>query len=241
MIDFDGVNDWIDLRAGGPVLNVVNSASGGTITGWFEFDDTTTVFMMSYAINNGGTPTDISRIALQLNATSQLEANARAGDADAVENQTDGDAAIALATLIHLAVVVNVGGDTMTFYRNGVQTANLGVSFAGATFTATGCSAAAIAAQDDGTSGFSNLRAEDCRVYNRALTANEIATIYACRGHDNIVDGLTARYQLQEGIPTATAAGAGTAKDVSDNQRHGTPTGGPVYLEFRTNRRKRFT
>lgn len=45
----------------------------------------------------------------------------------------------------------------------------------------------------------------DVRAYNRALLVDEIATIYTCRGNDNIVYGLAGRWPLNE-KPPGTAA-----------------------------------
>ena len=39
---------------------------------------------------------------------------------------------------------------------------------------------------------------DDVRSYNRVLSAEEVATIYAVRGHDGIVDGLTGRWLMNE-------------------------------------------
>jgi len=60
----------------------------------------------------------------------------------------------------------------------------------------------------------------DVRLYNRALSANEISTVYACQGHDGIVSGLVGRWPLNEGIDGATAVSA-TFYDVSDYKNNG--------------------
>lgn len=72
---------------------------------------------------------------------------------------------------------------------------------------------------------------DDVRVYDRVLSAEEIQTIYACRGTDGIFDSLSLWYQLNEGSEGAAVtgplqsigqAGAGAPDLV-------TVTGSPVY------------
>jgi len=80
---------------------------------------------------------------------------------------------------------------------------------------------------------------DDFRVYSRRLSAAEIQTIHAARGHDSILDGLVARLLFEEGDPGSSPAGAGSVKDVSDNQNHYTPTGSPVFRESLLSTRRR--
>jgi len=70
---------------------------------------------------------------------------------------------------------------------------------------------------------------EDVRIYDRALSAPEIATICAARGADNIVDGLVLRHMLMEDFPGQAASGAGQQKDLSVEGNDGTPTASPSY------------
>lgn len=65
---------------------------------------------------------------------------------------------------------------------------------------------------------------DDVRIYDRVLSAEEIATIYACRGSDGIVDGFMHRWMLNEGHDGEVASGAGTVKD-SAGSLNGTPAG----------------
>jgi len=70
---------------------------------------------------------------------------------------------------------------------------------------------------------------DDARVYNRALSANEIKTIYYCAGTDAIVQGLVHRSLLNEKNDGATASGAGTVKELSTYLDHGTASNTPTY------------
>ena len=77
---------------------------------------------------------------------------------------------------------------------------------------------------------------DDVRVYTRVLGADEIATIYACRGSDSIYFGLQNRWLLNEGPENAAASGASIIKDMV-GARTGTPVSSPVwagnFLKFR--------
>lgn len=71
---------------------------------------------------------------------------------------------------------------------------------------------------------------DDVRIYNREIAdANERQCIFKSQGHDGIVDGLVARYLMNEKHPGAIASGAGSIVDLSSKGNHGTPTGSPVY------------
>jgi hypothetical protein len=69
---------------------------------------------------------------------------------------------------------------------------------------------------------------DDVRVYNRILTDNEVATIYACKGVDRIYDGLVNRWLLNEGADGVAMSGAGSVKDII-GLKNGTPSGAAAY------------
>lgn len=71
---------------------------------------------------------------------------------------------------------------------------------------------------------------EDVRIYNRALSPAEVATIYSARGRDSINYGLLHRWLLNEQSSGVSASGSNTVKDMI-GQNHGTPQLTPVYVE----------
>jgi hypothetical protein len=73
-------------------------------------------------------------------------------------------------------------------------------------------------------------RISDARIYDRALSAAEMETVFALRGRDNIVDGLLHRYLLNEGPPGVASVGAGSNKDVGPGQIDGTPVASPPFI-----------
>ena len=74
---------------------------------------------------------------------------------------------------------------------------------------------------------------DDCRIYNRALSADEIKTIYLSRGTDRITYGLVGRWPMLEGAPGVAMSGTDTVIDYSGTGEHGTPQGTtkPDYSE----------
>jgi hypothetical protein len=70
----------------------------------------------------------------------------------------------------------------------------------------------------------------DFRLYSRILSGAEIATIFACRGRDGILNGLEARYLMNEAADGTTASGANSVKSTGPvASRNGTPANSPVY------------
>lgn len=62
---------------------------------------------------------------------------------------------------------------------------------------------------------------EDIRIYNRDISAAEVSTIYACRGHDCILSGLASRWTLNEGASGTSPALVSNIKDQSLNGNNG--------------------
>jgi len=74
---------------------------------------------------------------------------------------------------------------------------------------------------------------EDVRIYDRVLSADEVKTMYTCRGIDNITYGLLHRWPLDELPMDSTASGTGSVKDFGPSQNNMTPTNGPEYTGSR--------
>ena len=79
---------------------------------------------------------------------------------------------------------------------------------------------------------------DDVRIYNRVLSANEVATIYACRGSDSIYYGCLNRWLLNEGPLGTTISGTNVVKDMIGVQ-HGSPVGSPAPTWYETFLKKR--
>jgi hypothetical protein len=79
-------------------------------------------------------------------------------------------------------------------------------------------------------------RLSDVRLYNRALSTAEVETIYNCRGHDGIVDGLGFRSTFSGYASGATVS---TVYDISEPPNDGTAVNGPKGYEDVMTFRKR--
>lgn len=126
----------------------------------------------------------------------------------------------------HIVITRDSTTGTMTVYLDGV--------FSGSATSPSGAKTTAFQSigrcEDTGASPeeYDGLL-DDVRLYDRELTAAEVATIYASRGTDGIVDGLRDRYLLNEQSPGTAAGGAGQQKDTGPDQNNGTPNSAPTY------------
>ncbi len=156
-----------------------------------------------------------------------------------VPDRTDvfGTTAIAQDTWYHVVGTYDSTADIARIYLNGEEE------------NSTAGSGQAVVTSTDpvtmGTGLFSSFwpgLLDDARIYNSALSAAEIKTIYSAAqtaGHDGIVNGLVARYTLSEGAPGVAASGAGVIKDVGPNKFDGTPVNSPIWAPSQLSFRKR--
>jgi hypothetical protein len=85
-------------------------------------------------------------------------------------------------------------------------------------------------------------RTADVRVYSRALTPEEVATMFSARGHDGIVKDLVGRWPLHEradGLAAPTSVGF--VKSVSESGSDGTATASPLYAGDELSLRRKFS
>jgi hypothetical protein len=136
-------------------------------------------------------------------------------------------AAIAVSTWTHLAC--SYDGTDGRMYINGVQDGTP-VALAGTLF---GTTVALNLARRSGGGGAYDGMLDDVRIYDRAMSAAEIATVYASRGNDGILHGLVARYLMREASVGTAATVAGSVKDLTKNSLHLNPSASPVYAESR--------
>jgi Concanavalin A-like lectin/glucanases superfamily len=69
---------------------------------------------------------------------------------------------------------------------------------------------------------------EDVRIYNRAVSADEVSTIYEARGNDKIISGLVGHWPMTGGAPTTAP---GTIQDRSNSKFSTTASGTLSYQE----------
>jgi len=78
---------------------------------------------------------------------------------------------------------------------------------------------------------------EDFRIYDRQLSAEEAATMYACEGHDGIRQGLLNRWRMNELSDGTTVANGNVTDDVGGVALNVTNT--PVYRASELSYRRR--
>ena len=240
-LDFDGIDDRIHLPTPSGLLRNVGA---WTLMAWIRAD--TLVGNPRIITIAVGPPPGIStssRATLEIKPAGTLSIGSRRLDTDAAIDLDSVAGTITTGTIFHVAGTCVYGATRDSkLYKNGVQIASSSpVSIAGNTSN-TDSKNGAIAANDNGLSGFFDGQFEDIRVYGRALSPDEIATIFAAQGTDGIVDGLQARYLLDEASPGTTASVGATVKDISNNKFNGTPGAGvaaPIYREMLRVRKRR--
>ena len=217
-LSFDGTDDEVSIPLDSPVPD-----SDFTIMGWFRAD-TPATFDTLFMQGTGDPATRTTRIAWSA-GTPRIEVQ-RTG-----EDSQKGTLAITLSAWHHFAWTLS--GTTDTVYLDGAVSAGsrgLGLGLTGNNWL--------------GRKTSGNLWEGDLanwRVYDRAVTAVEIATIYVARGGDGIVYGLRPCWPMNEGAPGTAAASGATIIDISGG-RHGTPgasTAAPTYVMDNLRARRR--
>jgi hypothetical protein len=130
-----------------------------------------------------------------------------------------------------------IAGEQPEAYVDGVLQTNSGYnSLASPGGTTVGAQEVAlmVGVKDDPASESWDGQLQDFRIYNRKLTDEEISTMAALEGKDDIVYGLISRWRLNEGAPGVSATGTDSIKDSGPfGSRHMTDTGtsSPTYRE----------
>jgi len=197
----------------------LNGVAGASLMGWGK-PNVAVTYLADFSENGSGQP----RLSIYFSATT-IRGYARRLDGDATENI--GGGAWVPGTLYHVVAVADFANGAFAIYVDGALVNTLPVAGWIGNCSATDSTSAYISRNIHAFDG----PVDDVRCYARVLSAAEIATIYAARGRDRIVDGLVARWKLTEAEPTAVAAGAGSVRDSGPLGLHGTPANNPVYAE----------
>lgn len=136
-----------------------------------------------------------------------------------------------LNTLYHIACTINSTTNFAEIYIDGI----LDNSNSANVETPTGTTLQI--GNRPGSSDYFDGYLQDMRMYDRVLTANEIATIFGCKGTDGIVDGLLYRWLFDEGPAGTAATGVGTVKDQTGSMNM-TPSNSPIYSGSRLKLRR---
>ncbi len=150
--------------------------------------------------------------------------------------------AIPLNVWAHVAMVRDNGASLYRLYIDGVEIDTTAISAASGSLNNSNDFLIGAVEEPAGTpTRFMDGLIEDVRQYSRALSPEEILTIYSggqTAGHDGIVQSLVARYLMNELEIGAAASIAGSIIDSGPNGLNGTPTNTPTYAASQLSFRK---
>jgi Concanavalin A-like lectin/glucanases superfamily len=165
-----------------------------------------------FGLAPGGADADTDNRAYLIGNSGTVRVVGKATDGSGGISQADGSQTFVAGELCHLTGVLDYVGNRIALYKNGVERFNVAASFGGVNTSNTTSNGGAIGGDGNGVAAFFPGRMEDCRIYSRVLSINEILTIFTARGKDGIIDGLENRYMLSDQPPGVTA----TASNVVD-------------------------
>ena len=224
-LDFDGNDDHLDM--GDPAALDITGAY--TLACWVKCSSLTTAFGL------------ISKVLGAPNFTYELITAGTAPFGNIVVN-TSGDGstvvtrrssgAIDDAAWHHIATVFAPSTNLDTYIDGALSNGSLTGTIPASTYTNAGSLCIATRSYNKTTYPGSHFPGAiaDARVYNRALSAGEIAMLYHLRGGDNI-DGLVGRWPMNEKIDGAIMSGGDVTIDVTPTGAHGALNGAPIYRQ----------
>lgn len=244
-VDFDGVGgESADLATG---VSFPRNIAGCTFSCFLALEaapplaNTNQIIVFEVGIGGGN-----SRFEVQLNTSALVEVFARAPDSDpaqtAVSTNPIPSSVGTLKPEHHLIVVVDVAGDEIRIYIDGVLDSTTAVAFTNAAFDNTVTDETNVIADNQlgglGSQPYDGKLA-DIRLYNRALSDGECRSLGNMNGHDGLHEDLATRWMLNfEGSGNATPA---DFLDVSAARVVGEPiavNGTPPYQDDRATYRR---
>lgn len=209
-------------------LNQLQNVAGATLMAWVLPEAVDTIFLEFEVGGGGGAP----RLSAGLDAVPNWFGNGRRLDGDVTSTTTDG--AAALGALTHVAVVADYVNGTLDDYVNGALAATTSPGGWAGNSSNTASNTASIGSQ---LSAPLDGDVADARVYSRALSPLEIATIFESRGRDSILLGMANRWKLIESPPGV--AFATTLVDTA-GRNDATPllAGGQIWRGIKSRRRR---
>lgn len=238
-IDFDGVDDVVNM---GTDLPFLNGAAGATMMTWIISDESAAnrdIGGVAIGPPPGTSGTVRFAFAKGTGGIIDLRTTVRQADTDFGETQFPAEG-MTENVWHHGAATWDCVTKEMRLFYDGVFIVSNILSGGGATgtaFASTNCKNGAIGGSVDAVADF-NGKLEDWRIYRRRLGDAEIATIFAARGADGIILGLECRYVLNE---LASALVAVNCVNLTGTSPPGIPAGSPLYFDsvIRGSRTKR--
>ncbi len=210
-LSFDGNNDWVNVNDSAALDNGVSKI---TLVAWFK----TNSVVGTKAIMTKGSSGQAFNYGIGLSGTG-LYSRHHAGDV--ITN-----AITVTAGVWHQLVLVNIGGIDY-FYYDGVLVDSKSGTASGANDFPLSIGATCVGLACATQSEFFNGSIDEVRVYNRALSSDEVSRLYKLQkprvtgGINN--SGLAGYWSLDDGVGTR-------AEDASFNSNNGTLTNSPTWV-----------
>jgi len=172
-LDFDGTDDYIDIPSGSPLLQ---NLSKYTLSAWVH-KDVNGVFAF-ISVEGNGVATNRSRGNLDSYTGERWRGAGRAPDSGGQIAITS-VGSLSSSTWYYLTAVVDVSGDNIILYQDGVAIGTTGTAnFPNASTDNTVAGEAALAAEDNGSGQNLNGKMDEVRISSGALSADWIKTEY---------------------------------------------------------------
>ena len=174
-ISLNGSSQYIAL---GNNRSFLDSANAVTLSAWIDPASVAShVNLLTFSINNSGTPTGTSRLAVEPNGTN-LTLNIRSDDG-AVQTVSTTSNPLTAGVWQYISAVIDVQTDTVSVYVNGVvQTLSGSVTLAGSAFPSTPSASAALGSDDAGGPGYFVGQIDEARVATAGRSAAWIKAEY---------------------------------------------------------------
>jgi len=230
-LSFDGVNDYVNITS---IPSALFANTTFTASGWFK-TSTADRSILSQDNCDGGWFISMDSNS-KLNVSLRTNGSCGAGSASRVSAMNVADGVWHHFATVITTDTVTAGNNNINIYVDGVL--NQGSLTAGTTYGTAGDNKVQIGARYSGDRPFSGSM-DETRIYNRALSAGEIQSLYALgqsdktnsavsqpQGTGRLDSGLAGYWPLDDGSGIS-------ATDSSTNANTGTLHGGPTWTTGR--------
>lgn len=217
-IEFDGSGSGQHIDFGN--LDLPEGLTQLTILMWVKFNSFT---LGDQRIISKATSHSVQDHWFMFSGNNSNQMRARLKTGGSTTTHYENSSTINIGQWYHMGFVYN--GSNIIFYRDGAQ----GGSSSKTGTINTSASVGVHIADNPGTDRKElDGSIEDCRIYKRALSIEEIQTIYTANGHDDILYNLVHRWLLDERSDGIVASGSDSIVDLMGTT-HGSPVSNPYY------------
>ncbi|MFT4756291.1 MAG: hypothetical protein ACI91R_000936, partial [Vicingaceae bacterium] len=211
-MDFDGVDDYVDL---GAVSSFPTGSDARTIEAWVKRPVSAS---SDGSIFSYGSSVVSNRFGFRISASGEIGLDIHSSQVYYASNLNDNQ-------WHHVAISYESGQpiSAAKFYVDGVEQTTLGVNSSTGTIPNTTLNDAAIGSRLEGTSHYLEGSIDELRIWKRALCQEEIFAHMGCEAPSNQTD-LLAYYDFNQGAAAVSNSGETTLTDRTVNGNNGTLT-----------------